>query len=85
MVERIARLLHDREGGPLEWGTLSACFELVAEGFRDDARAVIAVMREPTDQMVSFGHEAAETSNHFDPVDIWKAMIDAAGKSDATS
>jgi hypothetical protein len=42
--------------------------------FKDDARAAIEAMREPTDAMLGAG----EGETHDDPAPVWAAMIDRA-------
>ena len=66
MVERVAQALQQEMGAaPLD--ETAASFAL--------ARAAIAAMREPTEEMLNAGHEARAKATVNG---IWHAMIDAA-------
>jgi hypothetical protein len=71
MVERIARTLVATHGN-LDDDDSDALAD-----YREDARAVIAAMREPTDAMA----DAADgCTTDESPTAIWQIMIDAALK-----
>lgn len=73
MVERVARAIAERDRNPAdddEWDQLKPW---VQDAFREDARAAIAAMREPTDAMIS--EAMAERDCYYS---IYTAMIDAA-------
>ncbi|MFL6948261.1 MAG: hypothetical protein ACJ8FU_08695 [Xanthobacteraceae bacterium] len=85
MVERVARAMWEqrrvyaRERGIdlEEWGAGSTP---EANGITDEARAAIAAMREPTNEMVDAADEAADYNISQDAHirASWRAMIDAA-------
>lgn len=102
MVERVAKAIYEREGyvycddagmfQPVAWDKLDSddC-QVSRDGYRRMARAAIAAMREPTEEMLEAFHRDA----HFEPEngvqikcttvdDAYRAMIDAAlgGKDD---
>jgi len=61
MIERVARAISRAEASDIMW-----------EAFVPEARAAIAAMREPTEEMCGAGfHDANYMA-------IWQAMIDAA-------
>jgi hypothetical protein len=65
MVERVARAIYAAE-----------CWDTATPGFyQHAARAAIAAMREPTDEMVDAAWEPSVPPGN---VAIWQAMIDAA-------
>ena len=66
MVERVAQSLQQEMG--------TAAFDEPASSFAL-ARAAIAAMREPTEEMLNAGHEARAKATVNG---IWHAMIDAA-------
>lgn len=80
MVERVARALFEAEypGGEAD----EYRWERSADAYRDQARAAIESMREPTETMA----RAALFSNPYVPrdglieIEHWKIMIDAALK-----
>lgn len=73
MVERVAKALHAGSDSPTEWFD----YETDREYWRDQARAAIAAMREPTEAMCA---AAEATGDHWYFDDSWAAMIDAALK-----
>jgi hypothetical protein len=81
MVERIARAIFDGQRDTIAWDSLKPEFQ--AE-YRDDARAAIAAMREPTFEMseAAFRIEAAGHSQRTLIEAAWRAMIDEALRTD---
>ena len=77
MIERVARAMFaaqwDAQDRPEE-------FDLNSEGFKAiywaAARAAVAAMREPTDDMVRAAHLKAEGMTSAGFADVWRAMID---------
>lgn len=74
MVERVARVLCARNGEP------ESCLKF----YRDDARAAIEAMREPTAAMVDasdIGDEEFNVTNSaVCTIEFWRTMIDEALK-----
>ncbi len=73
MIERVAKAISECHSGR-DWRGMS---EYGKDWWREEARAAIEAMREPT--------EAMETAGQVDPLPIstnasWKAMIDEALK-----
>ena len=66
MIERVARAMCAQNGNHE-----SAWWE-----FESNARAAIAAMRDPTEQMATAGLHAVRNEEIID--DVWQAMIDAA-------
>jgi spore cortex formation protein SpoVR/YcgB (stage V sporulation) len=77
VIERVARVL-TRKVGARVFGAEHADWYENNYWLRylDDARAVIEVLRDPTDAMLKDGHEARTSTG--DGEKIWQAMIDAA-------
>jgi len=77
MVERVAKAAHDKLFTDCinrsDWPTTNCSIN--ANGFRDAARAAIAAMREPTEEMARCGGIGRE-----DAQGVWRRMIDAALK-----
>jgi len=69
MIERVARVLQSRDETYDVTDALDPCF-------MDDARAAIAAMREPTEEMVDQCMDAGHMRG--DAEEIWERMIDAA-------
>ena len=73
MIERVARVLWEKYPAPLPaWGDLDE--ELSSQLFIM-ARAAIAAMREPSDEMVVAAERRVAI---LAPWRVWRAMIDAA-------
>lgn len=76
MLERVARALFKTE-----WDNKGHSWEMEAAHhayWREQARAAIAAMREPTEDMCMIGEDLGEV--HAAAAQIWRAMIDAALK-----
>lgn len=71
MVERVAKKIHFRRG-KMPWPDKGCRICLL------DAKAAIAAMREPTEEMVKAGYDNADGSHLWR--EVWKVMIDAALK-----
>jgi hypothetical protein len=85
MVERVARALAKRQVRPYRpWEELPA--EWTA-GFREDAREVIAALREPTPEIVSAMIAADRRRKRFAQTvkRDWRAGIDAALTTPSTT
>jgi len=70
MVERVARVLQELRSPLVHWSH-----------YEQDARAVIAAMREPTGEMLIAGEREGDIRlyrGHQLSPHIWQAMIDAA-------
>ncbi len=89
MVERVARAMCDERWGPgaFDTPTEGGGFSQEAkEQFRNEARAALAAMREPTEKMVRAGIGALAVADYgmpeYGPEDAaemtFSAMIDAA-------
>ena len=100
MVERVAKALYEispyedageaidgfqvTPGGPVKWESLVECYGDAADEWREQARAAIAAMREPTGLAIRDGMIAIETrrpecgSSREQAAACWRAMIDAA-------
>lgn len=80
MIERIARFLCDREREEPDAFCLGqdGTADLILAGWQDyttDAKAILAVMREPTDRMIlSIPRDWRRGSAE----ELWQAMIDAS-------
>lgn len=79
MIERVARAIctaREQNGGPpWEYWEYQPGGKHVLNAFRDDARAAIAAMREPTTKMVEDAYYSALAE---DAKGVWRDMIDAA-------
>ena len=75
MIERVAAAMWERthDGRWDDWGDGQDESRII---HRDDARAAIAAMREPTPAMLHAGVDFRERSARTER--IWQAMIDAA-------
>jgi hypothetical protein len=65
MIERVAKAMRAESGGkPFSW--------------ENAARAAIEALRQPTEEMIEAGDMVLD-SEYFsgEPVDVWRAMIDA--------
>jgi len=79
MVERIARFLYDRDRSEADTLRMEdGAGDLVLAGWQDyttDAKAILAVMRDPTDRMIlSIPRDWRRSSAD----ELWQAMVDAA-------
>jgi hypothetical protein len=77
-VERVARALWDAAGSPDEesWDATMEQFRAI---YRRQARAAIAAMREPTEEMADAGTKVMATQHQRRwSLPIWRAMIDEA-------
>lgn len=70
MVERVARAIQAFDGHAAAGGA--------EPGYEAIARAAIAAMREPTDEMMSVTEWWGDLTGRPEHVDVWRAMIDAA-------
>ena len=75
MVERVARAICCADRNQPD----GSC-ELAWVGFVDDARAAIAAMREPNDEMMEAGEHVLLERSDRAPAPVWEVMIDAALK-----
>jgi hypothetical protein len=95
MVERVARLLvaidfnHPRDAAELSEGQAER-IDGIWRSYTDDARVVIAAMREPTAAMRAVGGDHHSGNDYLVPdeinveaTNIYQAMIDAAGSESA--
>ena len=75
-LELAARALCSLEGNPED-----IAFEggRMWESYVPQARAVLAVLREPTDVMMTAATTKGREIGYTDVVGVWRAMIDAAG------
>lgn len=76
MVERVARVIADC-GAPGNW---DRCSEPIRDSWRDEARAAIAAMREPTAAMVGVAIKRHGHSQNGFWADTWNEQIDEALK-----
>jgi hypothetical protein len=84
MVERVAQAIYEKWAAnrsvPETWAEVSRLGHSIAREARDEARAAIEAMREPTVEMLVAAQEdwmcvrAAEERGDF----IWRAMINTA-------
>lgn len=74
MLDRVRKVIHERGAYDTPWETCSQC--------EDDARAILAVIRDPTEAMIERGSDARRPGNSRwgNSHDTWKAMIDEALK-----
>lgn len=73
MIERAARAMYDNVQPDWEWDDPDA--ELLRRMYRDNARAAIRALREPSDAVTSAGHDAL--LSHNSAGNAWRAMVDA--------
>lgn len=84
MIERLARKLCEQEGGDpdvirIGEGKAAGRTWLGWEAHATQARELLAVMREPTDEMCDAGElTAIEPCEHMFAGEVYRAMIDAA-------
>lgn len=87
-LEEVARALYERWNnvpacGPSKpWDELQSSLPGQAEFFREQARAAVEALREPSAHMSVEGHEAAEKALgamfHYPLADpVWQAMVSA--------
>lgn len=84
MVERVARTLCEKDIRKKQWNDPVGKLDAMLAGAVDycwadhveDARAVLAAMREPTDGQLQAAFN--ELVPAFDAIVCWRAMIDAA-------
>jgi len=77
MIERVARAIHARSDHASLWSELDGYSKIE---YREDARAAIEAMREPTEEMVNglrITRECDSTAALWAP-HIWRTMIDTA-------
>ncbi len=77
MIERIARFLCDREREEPMLAQAGCTADLILAGWQDyttDAKAILAVMREPTDRMIL----GIPRDWRRGSAEMWQAMIDAS-------
>lgn len=75
MRERIARVAYDEAFPQVAWEIAG---DHRQQFFLDQADAVLAAMREPTEAMVTAGYDVGYSPDPLPCGDVWKAMIDAA-------
>ncbi len=77
MIERVAKVMWETSHVGQAWGN---CSPVQAAIYREDARAAIEAMREPTQEMKLAAYKAwtIRVANDADIGKIWQAMIDAA-------
>lgn len=79
MVERVAKVLYAADNPFGEWDTT-----LLQNTYKIAAKASIMAMREPTEEMLVAGKAQEipgyEYNENGDPIDVYRAMIDAALK-----
>ena len=77
-VERAARAMHDNVNPEWEWDDPDA--GPLRRMYRDNARAAILAIREPTVLMTQAGLRARRAKEvvAWPPLAVWQAMIDAA-------
>ena len=73
MVEKVAKAMAENDSGPMDSALFAIHWREFGEGYIDSARAAIAAMREPSEEMIN---EAADLC--ASPQDVWENMIDAA-------
>ncbi|WIW90949.1 hypothetical protein K3M67_18040 (plasmid) [Sphingobium sp. V4] len=71
-IERAARAMYESVQPEWDWDDPDA--ELLRRMYRDNARAAIGAIREPTDAVVSAGYN--ELVRYNSAADAWRAMID---------
>ena len=77
MVERVARAIYEAKEGPFEkWADAPETWK---PEWRIAAQAAIAVMREPTDEMIEAGWRKDSNISRT----VWIDMIDALQPNDA--
>jgi hypothetical protein len=75
MIERVARATHNHSREHANsWDELLPYYH---NKYRQDARAAIAAMREPTEAMINAGDR---TDHDVEAATVWQAMIDEALK-----
>ncbi|HQT65362.1 MAG TPA: hypothetical protein PLO16_12700 [Acidocella sp.] len=81
LVERVAMSIYDKDVLRIALGDLETAWKSdrddIRADFRARARAVIAVMREPTEAMVDAADIAQYQLGYGGVVEAWQLMIDA--------
>ncbi|WP_240334326.1 hypothetical protein [Sphingobium estronivorans] len=72
-LERAARAMYETVQSEWDWDDPDA--ELLRRMYRDNARAAIRAIREPTETVVNAGYNELVCYNSA--ADAWRAMIDA--------
>jgi len=83
-IERAARILYDAVQPEWDWNDPGA--EPLRRKYRENARAVIAALREPSELMIEAGAEIIrhigpdESNDAFfnDAANTWRLMVDSA-------